>query len=83
MTLLIVFVMAFHSYPCKPVFTKYAKSCVFWEVRECTDKHGIALATGAETVCVQYSHTADVRKTTPSSAEEARSSRILLRWQMM
>lgn len=38
MAFLIVFVMAFHSDPCQPIFTRCAKSCVFQEVRDCMDK---------------------------------------------
>lgn len=48
--------VAFRSHPCKPVFTKYAKSCVFWEVGKCPDQHRIVPAASAATVRVQYSH---------------------------
>jgi len=78
MTLLIVFVMAFHSYPCKTVFTKYAKSGVFWDVRECMDSHGVALATIAGTV-VFDSLTLLIDMTKMTSAEEARFSRKVFR----
>lgn len=38
MAFLTVFVIAFHSYSCQPIFSRCAKSCVFQEVRECMDK---------------------------------------------